>query len=398
MNMKKTQILFTVGLTSLVLSVIFILITIISPKKTETIIIKEQNTPVEFSGPVNTNNYFDFSSASEKATKAVVHIKSSIEKTKNESNRIEFNPFDFDPFGGGWGFFDAPSKPSSGMGSGVIISEDGYIITNSHVVQGFDKFEVTLNDSRLFDAELVGKDPSTDIAVLKIKQKNLNYLNFSNSDLVKVGQWVLAVGNPLDLKSTVTSGIISAKARNINILRGEKFSVESFLQTDAAVNQGNSGGALVDIFGNLIGINTAIASRSGGYEGYSFAVPSNIANKVCSDLIEYGAVQRALLGVFIQELNPDLCKKFDLDKDIRGIYISGYTSNSTAEKNGIKEGDVMQKIDGSIINTIPQLQEKLLQKNPGDYINVEVLRKGKSKTLKVKLMSLEEASEIMQKS
>jgi len=194
------------------------------------------------------------------------------------------------------------------MGSGVIISEDGYIITNSHVVQGFDKFEVTLNDSRLFDAELVGKDPSTDIAVLKIKEKNLNYLNFSNSDLVKVGQWVLAVGNPLDLKSTVTSGIISAKARNINILRGEKFSVESFLQTDAAVNQGNSGGALVDIFGNLIGINTAIASRSGGYEGYSFAVPSNIANKVCSDLIEYGAVQRALLGVFIQELNPDLCK------------------------------------------------------------------------------------------
>ncbi len=329
----------------------------------------------------------------------MVHIKSSLEKKESQNNKIEFNPFDFDPFGGGWGFFDnVPRQPSSGMGSGVIISDDGYIITNSHVVQGFDKFEVTLSDSRLFDAELIGKDPSTDIAVLKIKEKNLNYLNFSNSDLVKVGQWVLAVGNPLDLKSTVTSGIISAKARNINILRGEKFSVESFLQTDAAVNQGNSGGALVDIYGNLIGINTAIASRSGGYEGYSFAVPSNIAKKVSADLIEFGAVQRALLGVFIQELNPDVCEKLEIDKNLRGIYISGYTSNSTAEKNGIREGDIMQKIDGIKIVTIPQLQEKLLQKNPGEYINVDVLRKGKVKTLKVKLMSLEEATEIMQKS
>lgn len=396
--MKKPQILFTVGITSISLSFIFILIFIFLPKKIETIIIKESALPIEFSSQVNSNNYFDFTSTSEKSIKAVVHIKSSLDKSKQESNNTEFNPFDFDPFGGGWGFFDKPRQPSSGMGSGVIISDDGYIITNSHVVQGFDKFEITLNDSRLFEAELIGKDPSTDIAVLKIEDKNLNYLNFSNSDLVKVGQWVLAVGNPLDLKSTVTSGIISAKARNINILRGEKFSVESFLQTDAAVNQGNSGGALVDINGNLIGINTAIASRSGGYEGYSFAVPSNIANKVSKDLIEYGAVQRALLGVFIQELNPDVCQKLKIDKDIRGIYISGYTSNSTAEKNGIREGDVMKKIDGITISTIPQLQERLLQKNPGEYINVDVLRNGKIKTLKVKLMSLEEATEIMQKS
>ena len=393
--MKKSQILFTVGVTSIILSFIFVLISILLPKKTETIIIKEKTLPIEFSSPVNSNNYFDFSAASEKSTKAVVHIKSSLENTQQGNNNMEFNPFD--PFGS-WGFFDIPRQPTSGMGSGVIISDDGYIITNSHVVQGFDKFEVTLNDSRLFDAKLIGKDPSTDIAVLKIVEKNLNYLNFSNSDLVKVGQWVLAVGNPLDLKSTVTSGIISAKARNINILRGEKFSVESFLQTDAAVNQGNSGGALVDIHGNLIGINTAIASRSGGYEGYSFAIPSNIANKVSKDLIEHGAVQRALLGVFIQELNPDVCKKLKIDKDIRGIYISGYTSNSTAEKNGIREGDVMQKIDGFKINTIPQLQEKLLQKNPGEYINVDVLRNGKVKNLKVKLMSLEEATEVMQKS
>ena len=174
--------------------------------------------------------------------------------------------------------------------------------------------------------------------------------------------------------------------------------MESFLQTDAAVNQGNSGGALVDIYGNLVGINTAIASRSGGYEGYSFAVPSNIASKVSSDLIEYGAVQRALLGVFIQELNPEVCERLKIDKNIRGIYISGYTSNSTAEKSGIKEGDVMQKIDGVNINTIPQLQEKLMQKNPGEYINVDVLRNGKIKTLKVKLMSLQEATEVMQKS
>ena len=397
--MKKSQILFTVGITSLIMSVFFVLVLIFIPTKTEKIIIKESSLPVEFSLTPSTNNYFDFSSASEKSTKAVVHIKSSLEKKESQNNKIEFNPFDFDPFGGGWGFFDnVPRQPSSGMGSGVIISDDGYIITNSHVVQGFDKFEVTLSDSRLFDAELIGKDPSTDIAVLKIKEKNLNYLNFSNSDLVKVGQWVLAVGNPLDLKSTVTSGIISAKARNINILRGEKFSVESFLQTDAAVNQGNSGGALVDIYGNLIGINTAIASRSGGYEGYSFAVPSNIAKKVSADLIEFGAVQRALLGVFIQELNPDVCEKLEIDKNLRGIYISGYTSNSTAEKNGIREGDIMQKIDGIKIVTIPQLQEKLLQKNPGEYINVDVLRKGKVKTLKVKLMSLEEATEIMQKS
>ena len=284
--MKNSQVLFTVSITSLILSVVFVIISFFLNKNIETVIIKEQTIPVEFSSPVK-SNYFDFSVASEKATKAVVHIKSSIEKSKQENSRMEFNPFDFDPFGGGWGFFDMPRQPSSGMGSGVIISDNGYIITNSHVVQGFDKFDVTLSDSRLYEAELVGKDPSTDIAVLKIEEKNLNYLNFSNSDVVKVGQWVLAVGNPLDLKSTVTSGIISAKARNINILRGEKFSVESFLQTDAAVNQGNSGGALVDIYGNLVGINTAIASRSGGYEGYSFAVPSNIASKVSSDLIEY---------------------------------------------------------------------------------------------------------------
>ena len=395
--MKNSQVLFTVGITSLILSVVFVIISFFLNKNIETVIIKEQTIPVEFSSPVK-SNYFDFSVASEKATKAVVHIKSSIEKSKQENSRMEFNPFDFDPFGGGWGFFDMPRQPSSGMGSGVIISDNGYIITNSHVVQGFDKFDVTLSDSRLYEAELVGKDPSTDIAVLKIEEKNLNYLNFSNSDVVKVGQWVLAVGNPLDLKSTVTSGIISAKARNINILRGEKFSVESFLQTDAAVNQGNSGGALVDIYGNLVGINTAIASRSGGYEGYSFAVPSNIASKVSSDLIEYGAVQRALLGVFIQELNPEVCERLKIDKNTRGIYISGYTSNSTAEKNGIKEGDVMQKIDGININTIPQLQEKLMQKNPGEFINVDVLRNGKIKTLKVKLMSLQEATEVMQKS
>jgi Do/DeqQ family serine protease len=308
------------------------------------------------------------------------------------------NNLAYDPFAE---LFFGPQKRQQnyiqqGSGSGVIISEDGYIVTNNHVIAGSDKIEVTLNDKRTYDAEVVGSDASTDVALIRIREKGLPFLPYGNSDIVKVGEWVLAVGNPFNLNSTVTAGIISAKGRN-NILSGNKHPIESFIQTDAAVNPGNSGGALVNTDGELVGINTAIASNNGAYQGYSFAVPVNIIKKVVSDLIEFGTVQRAYIGVSIQDIDA----KFAAEKNItqlKGIYVSGLTEGGSAHVAGIREGDVITGIHDVPVASVSELQEQVSRYRPGDKINVAVLRNNKEIVLPVVLKSQDNTTNLVMKS
>lgn len=260
-------------------------------------------------------------------------------------------------------------------GSGVIISMDGYIITNNHVIEQGKTYEVTLSNKRTMEATLVGRDQTTDLALLKVGGRNLAPLSFGNSDAVEVGEWVLAVGNPFNLNSTVTAGIVSAKARNINILE-ETYAIESFIQTDAVVNSGNSGGALVNIHGELIGINTAIMSESGGYEGYSFAIPANLVRKVANDLRQHGSVKRAILGVRISDVNEDMATKLGLPS-IAGVYITDITRGGSAEDAGLSSGDVIVRVNGVSIESTPQLQEQVAVMRPGDRISVEFYRQGR---------------------
>lgn len=282
----------------------------------------------------------------------------------------------------------------SGMGSGVIISPDGYIISNNHVVAGASKLEVVLNNKKTYTATLVGTDPNTDISLLKIEEKGLPYLNFANSDLVEVGQWVLAVGNPLSLNSTATAGIISAKGRGIGILgsKGEATNpIESFLQTDAAINQGNSGGALVNTNGDLIGINSAIASPTGYYSGYGFAVPSNLARKIVEDIKKFGLVQRGFLGVGSLDLSNDrMVTDYNRQERAnlkvgRGMYVTTVTENSGAEDAGLRKGDVITQIDGKPLDGFSDLSVAVGSKRPGDAVNVTYLRGGAEKTVRVVL-------------
>jgi serine protease Do len=260
-------------------------------------------------------------------------------------------------------------------GSGVIISQDGFIITNNHVIEDGTYLEVTLNNKKELKAELIGTDPTTDLALLKVSTSNLQPMVFGDSDKVEVGEWVLAIGNPFNLASTVTAGIVSAKGRNINILSGS-YSIESFIQTDAVVNPGNSGGALVNADGKLVGINTAIITETGGYEGYSFAIPSNLVRKVVSDLRNYGKVQRALLGVNILNVDSRLAKELDLPS-VAGVLISGVNSGSSADEAGLQKGDVIISVNGVTTATIPELQEMVARYRPGDQIDVEYFRNGK---------------------
>ncbi|MCC5919591.1 MAG: Do family serine endopeptidase [Cyclobacteriaceae bacterium] len=348
----------------------------------------------------------DFTVAAEKTMNAVVHIKSK-RLVPDRNFRSRPHPFRdffgdefFDNFFGPGQRQQAPNQPNEpryqmGSGSGVIMTEGGYIITNNHVIDGADEIEVTLYDNRSFPAALVGTDPNTDLAVLKIETDGLNYLKFHDSDATKVGEWVLAVGNPFNLNSTVTAGIISAKARNINILR-EQYAIESFIQTDAAINPGNSGGALVDLQGGLIGINTAIASPTGSYSGYGFAVPSNIVSKVLEDIIEYGTVQRGFLGVMIREVNSALAEEKNL-KVGRGVYVDSVTVDGAAEKAGILSGDVITSIDGKVVTTTPQLMAEVAKKRPGDELSVNVDRKGKSKEIKVVLKNQQGTFDVITK-
>lgn len=312
-----------------------------------------------------------FEKAAEQTLNSVVHIK-TISKRAVQNNIDPFQDF----------FFGRPQQRQpqevAGSGSGVIISEDGYIATNNHVIAGANQIEVTLNDKRTYEATIVGTDPTTDLALLKIDQTNLQATYYGNSDEVNVGEWVLAVGNPFNLTSTVTAGIVSAKARNINILK-EDYAIESFIQTDAAVNPGNSGGALVNQKGELIGINTAIASNTGSYTGYSFAVPVNMVKKIMNDLVQFGTVQRALLGVQIREINQELADELNI-KNMSGVYISKIMQGSAAADSDLHEGDIITSVNQSPITTPSELQEKIGQFRPGDRIIVGYDRKGKRNT------------------
>lgn len=344
-------------------------------------------TQVRFTSATPPETGIDFTTAADMTIHSVVHVKTKYENKQTNNNM--FDPFrDF--FGDGNGFnFQFPNQgPQEASGSGVIISEDGYIITNNHVVDDADKVDVTLNDNRSYTATVIGVDPNTDLALIKINEKGLPFIAFGNSDDVKVGQWVLAVGNPFNLTSTVTAGIVSAKGRNINILENNpgagKYPIESFIQTDAAVNPGNSGGALVNTKGELIGINSAIASQTGSFSGYSFAIPVNIVRKVANDLLEFGEVQRAFLGVSIQNITSDFAKEKGI-KDIEGVYISDVADDGAAKDAGLEVGDVILKINGTAVNSTPALQEQVARNRPGDKITVTYRRDGRVKDVSVTL-------------
>lgn len=326
--------------------------------------------------PLAAGGSVDLREAAKKTVPAVVNV------TPVQMGRVYYgSPLDF-WFGGRNGRI-REEPLDMGIGSGVIITKDGYIITNNHVVAQSDKVMVTLNDKRKFEAKLIGTDPDTDIALLKIDATGLQPIEYGNSDDVVLGEWVLAVGNPYNLTSTVTAGIISAKARGL----GNKMNLESFLQTDAAVNPGNSGGALVNAKGELIGINTAIQSPTGSYSGYSFAVPVNVARKVVSDLKEFGKVQRAVLGVSMRELTPELAKKIGL-KETSGIYVAEVISGGAASKAGLKSGDVIIQINGYDVVTAPQLQEQLAKYAPGDIVKVSFSRDGKMREVDITLQNV----------
>ena len=331
----------------------------------------------------------DLTQAAEKSVHAVVHIEVKI---RQQSGDYEDNPL--------YDFFFGPGRPGGtnprgnrqtpqfamGSGSGVIISPDGYIVTNNHVVDDAVDVQVILDDNRKFTAKVIGRDPNTDIALVKIDAKDLPSLVWGNSDALKLGEWVLAVGNPFNLTSTVTAGIVSAKSRSIGIMSGQ-MPLESFIQTDAAVNPGNSGGALVNSRGDLVGINTAIASQTGSYSGYSFAIPSTIAQKVVDDIKKYGEVQRAVLGVMMQTVSDSIAKADKLDK-IKGAYVKSTTEDGAARKAGIREGDIIVSINGNSIKNSSQLQEQIGEYSPGNEVTVGYLRNGELKTVKVVLRNM----------
>jgi len=336
--------------------------------------LKQQGRLVNYPG-ADTSVNTDFTYAAEKTVHSVVHVKTKF------SQEGYYNPL-YDFFFGDRGFRQQ-QEPVVSAGSGVIISNDGYIVTNNHVIEDADNIEVTLNDKRTFSAKVIGADPTTDIALLKIDASNLSFASYGNSDDLKIGEWVLAVGNPFNLTSTVTAGIVSAKARNINIL-SQNFAIESFIQTDAAVNPGNSGGALVNTNGELVGINTAIASKTGSYIGYSFAIPVNIVKKIIADVIEYGEVQRAYIGISIQDIDGEKAKELRLEK-IEGVYVSGATEGGAAKEAGINEGDIVTNIGQLPVNSVAELQEQVSKYRPGDKIDVSVIRNGNKKHFEVLL-------------
>lgn len=392
MNTKK--ILFTIFLAS-VSAIISVLVysNFIEPPK-EVKVVNESPVPISQASLSQTNSQLpDLTVASEKSVHAVVHVKT---KSRGQSYGSG-NPL-FDYFFGPGGGYQGESAPVMGAGSGVILTTDGYIVTNNHVIDNADEIEVVLNDKRAYEAKLVGADPTSDIALIKIDAEDLPYLTFGDSDALKVGEWVLAVGNPFNLTSTVTAGIVSAKARSINIINNgqRNYGIESFIQTDAAVNPGNSGGALVNQNGELIGINTAIASQTGSYAGYSFAVPVSIARKVVADLMEYGEVQRALLGVSIVDVNKQSLEKFNIELDkMQGVIVAGVSENGAAQDAGIRESDIILMVDGDDVNSVPELQERVSRHRPGEVVNIMVLRDGGKKTFNVTLRNIKGTTNIL---
>lgn len=326
----------------------------------------------------------DLTEAAERAVQAVVHVK--VQATRQVQSQGMIDPFEFFFGGGGQ---SRQAQPVVGYGSGVIISTDGYILTNNHVVEGSQEISVTLNDNRTLTAKLVGADAALDIALLKMEGKDFPTIPFGDSDKLRLGEWVLAVGNPFNLTGTVTAGIVSAKSRNTaSAASAGGARVEAFIQTDAAVNRGNSGGALVNSAGELVGINTMIYSETGNYAGYSFAVPINLAVKVAEDLKKYGTVQRAYLGIAGADVNADLVEKHGL-KVNRGVYINDFAEISAAVSAGVEKGDVIVGINGHSIDDFGQLQEQLGRYRPGETIQLTINRKGAEKTLKVLLRNQE---------
>lgn len=342
--------------------------------------VPQSSAPVQLASLTGSGiNYPDFTVAANTSIHAVVHIKTEYARKNNMYDNF-FNFHDF--------FGDSPfgqQGPLQGAGSGVIISPDGFIVTNNHVVQDASKIEIVLNDKRSYEGTVVGTDPSTDLAVVKIKESNLPFLSYGNSDDLQIGEWVLAVGNPFNLTSTVTAGIVSAKARNINILgTPDGTSIESFIQTDAAVNRGNSGGALVNTRGELVGINAAIASGNGFYAGYSFAIPVNIVKKVVADLIDYNEVQRAFLGVSIREIDSKFAEEQGL-KELRGVFVSEVNDGSAAKDAGIQKGDIITSINKITVNSTSELLEQVSRYRPGEKVVVGISRGGDEKTFNVTL-------------
>jgi Do/DeqQ family serine protease len=335
---------------------------------------KQQNEgiPIHQTGTYNTSKYeINFNDAATLAIQAVVHVKTQF-------NAPNYTLYDFI-----FGTTPRYSTPINSSGSGVIISSDGYIVTNNHVIENAEIIEIILNDKRLYKAKLIGRDASADIALLKIEADSLPFIPYGESDELKIGDWVLAVGNPFNLTSTVTAGIVSAKARNINLL-SQNMGIESFIQTDAAVNPGNSGGALVNLNGQLVGINTAIASKTGSFIGYSFAIPVSIVRKVVADLIEYGEVQRAYLGLRSEDINAKMLEQLDLEKP-KGVYVSDVTKNGPAESVGISVGDIIIEVEGKPVNSNAELMEQISKYRPGDNIAIKIIHQGKEHNRKLKL-------------
>lgn len=327
---------------------------------------------------------FDFTKAAERSMSAVVHIKASESResaVQRQRNQRYSDPFEYF-FGQSYG---AQQQPRSGTGSGVIYTDDGYIITNNHVVEFADEFEVTLHDNREFKARLVGRDADTDMAVIKIDGVNLPAIEIGNSDEVRVGEWVLAVGNPFDLTSTVTAGIVSAKGRDIGIIKGGK-AIESFIQTDAAVNPGNSGGALVDVNGNLIGINSAIATPTGVFAGYSFAIPVNLVKRIADDLMKYGEFRRAYLGVNVATMDSNVAKELNLDF-VQGAVIVNLDTEGSAARSGVQENDIVTKANGKIVTTTAELLEQIGRSKVGETLTLTVVRNNKAQDIPVRLYS-----------
>jgi len=347
----------------------------------------------------------DFTYAAEQTVNAVVHIKSIVKPAENSKPNLRrrgmIDPFEFFFGDGDNPFQQYQRQPRVGFGSGVIISSDGYLVTNNHVIDSADEIEVTTNDDQVYKAKVIGNDDLTDIALLKIEGKNFHSLPFGDSDALKVGEWVLAVGNPFNLTSTVTAGIVSAKGRS-DISGGYNFGgatqdkIQSFIQTDAAVNPGNSGGALVNTKGELVGINTALISETGNYVGYSFAIPVNIVKKVISDIKQYGAVQRAMLGIkggdlaVLKESEPDQYKNIKIND---GAYVAELPFNSSAQKAGIQVGDVITAINGSKIKSFQDLRGQLSRYSPGDKIELQVYRNDATKNFTVELKNNEGTTE-----
>lgn len=334
----------------------------------------------------------DLTGAAENSLHAVVHIKSTqLGKTQTVQQMPDL--FDFF-FGDGMGRQQqVRTQPRVGFGSGVIISEDGYIVTNNHVIDGADEIDVKLNDNREFKGKLIGSDPNTDLALVKIEGDDFPTIPVGDSDALKVGEWVLAVGNPFNLTSTVTAGIVSAKARTLGVYNG---GIESFIQTDAAINQGNSGGALVNARGELVGINAVLSSPTGAYAGYGFAIPTSIMTKVVDDLKEFGTVQRAILGISGYDLGDDRTKDKDLGT-VEGVYVAEVTDGSGAKAAGIESGDVIVKIAGKKVHNMAELQENIAKHRPGDKVSVTIMRGKKEKDLNVTLKNMQGNTEVVKK-